>query len=136
MILADDEPVIIKGIQKLVDFSRLGIEIVGEYEDGKAAFDGILTEKPDIALLDIYMPKKTGIEILKELKALGIETKVIFVSGFRISSMQGCFDIRRCELSAEAGDSGRTGGDAGEMHYHAETGTGWRGQRWGEPGGS
>ena len=83
MILADDEPVIIKGIQKLVDFSRLGIEIVGEYEDGKAAFDGILTEKPDIALLDIYMPKKTGIEILKELKALGIETKVIFVSGFQ-----------------------------------------------------
>ena len=83
MILADDEPVIIRGIQKLVDFNRLGIEIVGEYEDGKAAFDGILTEKPDIALLDIYMPKKTGIEILKELKALGIETKVIFVSGFQ-----------------------------------------------------
>ena len=83
MILADDEPVIIRGLQKLVDFNRLGIEIVGEYEDGKAAFDGILTEKPDIALLDIYMPKKTGIEILKELKALGIETKVIFVSGFQ-----------------------------------------------------
>lgn len=83
MILADDEPVIIKGIQKLVDFKSLGIEIVGEYEDGKAAFDGILTEKPDIALLDIYMPKKTGIEILKELKALGVETKVIFVSGFQ-----------------------------------------------------
>ena len=76
MILADDEPVIIRGLQKLVDFNRLGIEIVGEYEDGKAAFDGFLTEKPDIALLDIYMPKKTGIEILKELKALGIETKV------------------------------------------------------------
>ena len=40
MILADDEPVIIRGLQKLVDFNRLGIEIVGEYEDGKAAFDG------------------------------------------------------------------------------------------------
>ena len=63
MILADDEPVIIRGLQKLVDFNRLGIEIVGEYEDGKAAFDGIHTEKPDIELLDIYMPKKTGIEI-------------------------------------------------------------------------
>ncbi len=71
MILADDEPVIIKGLQKLVDFNRLGIEIVGEYEDGKAAFDGILTEKPDIALLDIYMPKKTGIEILKRAEGAG-----------------------------------------------------------------
>ena len=83
MILADDEPVITKGIQKLVDFKSLGIEIVGEYEDGKAALDGILMEKPDIALLDIYMPKKTGIDILKELKQLGVETKVIFISGFQ-----------------------------------------------------
>lgn len=83
MILADDEPVITRGIQKLVDFNRLGIKVVGEYEDGKSAFDGILTQKPDIALLDIYMPKKTGIDILKELKALGVGTKVIFISGFQ-----------------------------------------------------
>ena len=38
MILADDEPVIIRGLQKLVDFNRLGIEIVGEYEDGNRDF--------------------------------------------------------------------------------------------------
>ena len=42
MILADDEPVITRGIQKLVDFGRLGIEVVGEFEDGAAALDGIL----------------------------------------------------------------------------------------------
>lgn len=83
MILADDEPVITKGIRKLVDWTGLGIEIIGAYEDGKAALDGIVTHKPDIALLDIYMPKKTGIDILKELKLLEIGTKVIFISGFQ-----------------------------------------------------
>lgn len=83
MILADDEPVITRGIQKLVDWKRLGIEVVGEYQDGKAALDGILTQKPEIALLDIYMPKMTGIEILKEIKTLGISTQVIFISGFQ-----------------------------------------------------
>ncbi len=83
MILADDEPVITRGIQKLVDWNSLGIEIVGEYEDGKAAMDGIVTLKPDIALLDIYMPKKTGIEILKECRELEIDTKIIFISGFQ-----------------------------------------------------
>lgn len=83
MIVADDEPVIIKGIKKLVDWKGLGIEIVGEYEDGKAALDGILLNQPDIALLDIYMPKKTGIDILKDLKQLEIRTKVIFISGFQ-----------------------------------------------------
>lgn len=83
MILADDEPIITKGIQKLVDWNGLGIEIVGEYADGKEALDGIITKKPDIALLDIYMPKKTGIDILRELKQLEINTKIIFISGFQ-----------------------------------------------------
>ena len=54
MILADDEPVITRGIRKLVDWQGLGIEIVGEYTDGKSALEGILVKKPDLALLDIY----------------------------------------------------------------------------------
>ena len=83
MILADDEPVISSGIKKLVDWDTLGIEIVATYEDGKSAFDGIIRLRPDIALLDISMPKMTGIEILKELRALEIETNVIFISGFQ-----------------------------------------------------
>lgn len=83
MILADDEPIITRGIQKLVDWNSLGIEVVGEYQDGKAALDGMISLKPDIALLDIYMPKKTGIDILKESKVLGIDTQVIFISGFQ-----------------------------------------------------
>ena len=70
MVLADDEPIITRGIQKLVDFNSLGIQVVGEYQDGGAALDGILALEPDIALLDIYMPKKSGIDILKELKAV------------------------------------------------------------------
>lgn len=83
MIVADDESVITRGIKKLVDWKSLGIEIIGEYEDGKTALEGILVKKPDIALLDINMPHKTGIEILKELKNLEIGTKVIFISGFQ-----------------------------------------------------
>lgn len=82
MILADDEPVIIRGIHKLIEWRNLGIEIVGEYTDGKAALEGILREKPELALLDIQMPKKTGIDILKEIFALDLTTKVIFISGF------------------------------------------------------
>lgn len=44
MILADDEPVITRGIRKLIDWEQLGIRIVGEYEDGKSAFAAILRE--------------------------------------------------------------------------------------------
>lgn len=83
MILADDEPMIIRGIQKLLDFGQLGIEIVGEYTDGKSAMKGILEQKPDLALLDISMPEMTGVEILKTCRDMGLDTKVIFISGFQ-----------------------------------------------------
>lgn len=83
MLLADDEPVITRGIQKLVDFNSLGIQVVGVFQDGVAALDGILALKPDIALLDIHMPKKSGIDILKELKAVESKTRIIFISGFQ-----------------------------------------------------
>ena len=39
MILADDEPVITRGIRKLIDWESLGIEIIGEYEDGRRALE-------------------------------------------------------------------------------------------------
>ena len=83
LILADDEPVILRGIKKLVDWERMGISVVGEYEDGRSAMEGILGLKPDIALLDINMPGVDGIEILKNIRRLELGTKVIFVSGFQ-----------------------------------------------------
>lgn len=83
MIIADDEPIIIGGVQNLLEWKKLGIEIVGTYSEGEAALDGILSLKPDIALLDIDMPGKTGIKILKELKELGSTTSVIFISGYQ-----------------------------------------------------
>jgi two-component system response regulator YesN len=83
MILADDEPIITKGIQRLVDWGKLGIAIIGVYEDGSSAMEGIMVNKPDIALLDISMPGMNGIEILKSINSLGLPVKVIFISGFQ-----------------------------------------------------
>ncbi len=83
MILADDEAVITRGIRKLLDWGRLGIEIIGEYEDGRKALEAIVKERPDIALLDISMPGLSGVEILKECRAMENRVSVIFISGFQ-----------------------------------------------------
>lgn len=83
MILADDEPIITRGIRKLVDWERLGISIVGEYENGSSAMEYILSQQPDLALLDISMPGMTGTEILKSIRKMELSTKVIFISGFQ-----------------------------------------------------
>ncbi|MDE7323664.1 MAG: response regulator [Lachnospiraceae bacterium] len=83
MILADDEVVITKGIQKLVDWNAMGITISGVYEDGKSAFEAIVKNQPELALLDISMPGMTGIEIIRECVALKLDTQFIFISGFQ-----------------------------------------------------
>lgn len=84
MIVADDEPVISKGISNLVDWKSLGIEIVGVFEDGKSAMQGLLSFRPEIALLDISMPGMNGIDILKEIDGMqDIQTQIIFISGFQ-----------------------------------------------------
>lgn len=83
MILADDEPVITRGIRKLLDWKMLGIEIIGEYENGRKAYEAIIRERPNIALLDISMPGMTGVDILRECRAMNNPVAVIFVSGFQ-----------------------------------------------------
>lgn len=83
MILADDESVITRGIGRLVDWEGLGIEIAGTYEDGRKALEAIVHQEPDIALLDISMPGLTGVEILRECKAMEVRTRIIFISGFQ-----------------------------------------------------
>lgn len=83
MIIADDEPIIMAGIRKLVDWNELGIEVVGQYADGKSALEGIIAHRPDIALLDISMPEMTGVEVLKECRLLDMPSRVVFISGFQ-----------------------------------------------------
>ena len=70
MILADDEPIITRGIKKLLNWKILGIEIIGEYEDGRKALEAIIRDKPEIALLDISMPGMSGVEVLQECRAM------------------------------------------------------------------
>lgn len=83
MILADDEPVITRGIRKLIDWEQLGIQIIGEYEDGKSALASILRDQPEIALLDISMPGMSGVDIIRECHGLQCRTNIIFISGFQ-----------------------------------------------------
>ena len=83
MLIADDEPVIIRGLQMLIDWAQLGIEICATCENGADALREIFAQGPDLALLDISMPGKTGIEILKALHTAQSRTRVIFISGFQ-----------------------------------------------------
>ncbi|MFD2542605.1 response regulator [Lacinutrix gracilariae] len=78
IIIADDHPLMLRGIQDFL--SSKGFNILGSATDGQAAYNLIIKEKPDIALLDIRMPHMTGLEIAEKCKKNNIETKIILIT--------------------------------------------------------
>ncbi|MBD0382958.1 response regulator [Paenibacillus sedimenti] len=83
MILADDEPVILRGLKIIVNWEELGIEIVGEAYDGKQLIDLIEAYEPDLIVSDICMPGFSGIEVLKQIEMTKKAAKVIFISAYK-----------------------------------------------------
>lgn len=65
--IVDDHPLIVNGLQNMLRFIP-DIEILGAYTTGKALLDGFTKSLPDVLLIDIQMPEKTGAELAKIIK--------------------------------------------------------------------
>lgn len=83
MIIADDEPKLIRLLKELVDFTELGIEVAAECRDGEEAFQKIVEHEPDIVLSDIKMPVYDGISLIEKTRKQGLNTRFILISGYR-----------------------------------------------------
>lgn len=83
VLLADDEPVILRGLKKLISWDELGLKIVGEAQDGHELRQLIPECRPDLIISDISMPGLSGIDIIKELHEQGHPIKVIFISAYQ-----------------------------------------------------
>jgi two-component system, NarL family, nitrate/nitrite response regulator NarL len=79
IVVADDHPVVLHGITELLRAER-DFKIVAMCHDGLSAISAIRTSRPDVAVLDIAMPGKTGLEVLTTIVSSGIATKVIFLT--------------------------------------------------------
>jgi DNA-binding NarL/FixJ family response regulator len=79
IIIIDDHPAIIRNLSLLLEISK-HIKIVGKYEDGKEAIKNIKTDKPDVILVDIHMPKLDGFEVSRQLLELDSNLKIIGIS--------------------------------------------------------
>ncbi|GAA4800498.1 response regulator transcription factor [Litoribaculum gwangyangense] len=78
IVIADDHPLMLRG---LTDFlTSKGYHIVGSATDGNRAYNLIVKLKPKIAILDIRMPHKTGLEIAEACKKNNLPTKIILIT--------------------------------------------------------
>ena len=67
--------------------SGRGLEVVGEAQDGNEAISEAKRLQPDVILLDLSMPHRTGLEALPEIKEVAPAARVIVFSGFEPSMM-------------------------------------------------
>lgn len=78
-MLADDHILMREGIRQLLEFDG-SIEVISEANDGEECLEKLEQTKPQVLLLDINMPKKNGIEVLKEIKRKKIDIKVLILT--------------------------------------------------------
>ncbi|WP_283134430.1 response regulator [Rhizohabitans arisaemae] len=81
VVLADDEAMIRAGI-KAVLAADPGIEVIAEAADGREAVELVRAHRPDIALLDIRMPRLDGLSAAAELRAAMPEVAVVMLTTF------------------------------------------------------
>jgi two-component system response regulator YesN len=82
LLIADDERTIREGIANCVDWSSLGISRVLLAADGREAYEMIVRERPDIAIVDIVMPEMTGIDVISSFGDEDGSPEFVIVSGY------------------------------------------------------
>lgn len=82
LIIVEDEPLMREYVSVAVDWSSLNINLLAVFSDAEAAIKSVLENNIHIIITDIYMPKLTGLEMIKELALLDREIKFIILSGY------------------------------------------------------
>lgn len=82
VLIADDESVVLEGLQYIIDWEKLGFSICSLAKNGEEALEKILNIQPDLVLLDIRMPKLTGTEIVRIAREKDFHGHFIILSGY------------------------------------------------------
>ncbi len=77
--VVDDHAVVREGIRRVLE-GEPGVTIVGEGKNGTEALALVEREHPDVLVIDVAMPGRTGIEVAAELRRMGSRTKVLILS--------------------------------------------------------
>jgi DNA-binding NarL/FixJ family response regulator len=77
ILLVDDHEIVREGIRTLITRSRPEWEICGEARDGEEALEAVRALKPDVVILDITMPKMSGLEAAPRIAKLGLGCRVL-----------------------------------------------------------
>jgi len=76
VVIAEDHTILREGLRALLS-STPDLEVIGEAENGRTAVQCVQNMKPDLALMDLSMPKTSGIDAIREIKKQFSDTKIL-----------------------------------------------------------
>jgi DNA-binding NarL/FixJ family response regulator len=79
ILVADDHPIVLKGLRTVLN-AQVDLEVVAEATDGEQAVHQALTEDVHLVILDISMPRKTGLQAAREITHRRPEVHVLMLS--------------------------------------------------------
>jgi NarL family two-component system response regulator LiaR len=82
IMIVDDHTVVRKGLRALLSAEKYGIEVVGEASDGEEAVQKVKELHPDVILMDLMMPRKTGLEAIVEIKQMQPNARILVLTSY------------------------------------------------------
>ena len=81
ILIADDHSIVRRGLRALID-TEPGMETVGEASDGVQAVEQARALQPDVILLDMMMPRKSGLEAIVDIKEENADARILVLTSF------------------------------------------------------
>ena len=79
LVLADDHPIVLSGLENLLRLET-DFKVVAQCQTGEETLQAVRKNRPDILILDIRMPGKNGLDVLRQIRKEGLRTRVIFLT--------------------------------------------------------
>jgi DNA-binding NarL/FixJ family response regulator len=79
VLIADDHGIVRSGLRMLIERQN-DMQVVAEADDGVAALESTQANRPDVAVLDVSMPRMTGLQAAREIRAHVPDTRVLLLS--------------------------------------------------------
>jgi DNA-binding NarL/FixJ family response regulator len=79
VLIVDDHPMMRQGLAQLID-NEPDLKVVAEADTGGQGLDIVVNEKLDLALIDISLPDKNGLELIKDMRSVNPEMPILIVS--------------------------------------------------------
>jgi DNA-binding NarL/FixJ family response regulator len=79
ILVADDHPIVLRGLRMVLN-AQPDLEVIAEASDGEQAVERALSEDIHLAILDISMPRKTGLQAAREITTRSTDVRVLMLS--------------------------------------------------------